>query len=105
MKTTYETSKDSNVTNMKEELLSNLENPANLEKLYRRNMALFKEAFERVYPHIKGQPAADTWHERLSYKADEIDWGNRRELTFIALAILIAGFIVKIPDLFGNFSF
>lgn len=85
---------------MKDDILANLSNPGQLEKLYRSNKAPFKREFSLLYPELRGNALADFWNERLHYESDEINWGTGRELIFVVLAALIAGFIAKIPGLF-----
>jgi hypothetical protein len=85
---------------MKEEILTHLNDPKQLEKMYRANKAPFKRAFGTLYPELKGNAVADFWHERLNYESDEINWGTSRELLFVIIASLIAGFIAKLPAIF-----
>ncbi|RDC64153.1 DUF4153 domain-containing protein [Adhaeribacter pallidiroseus] len=85
---------------MKNEILANLHDPGQLEKLYRRNKASFKQAFRNLYPELKGNLLAEFWNERLHYDNEEINWGTTRELVMVLLAALVAGFIAKIPSLF-----
>ena len=82
---------------MKEEILTHLNNPGQLEKLYRSSKVLFKREFSTLYPELKGSPLADFWNERLNYESDEINWGTGRELLFVIVASLLAGLIAKIP--------
>jgi hypothetical protein len=85
---------------MKEEIRSHLNDPKQLEKMYRANKAPFKRAFGTLYPELKGNAVADFWHERLNYETDEINWGTSRELSFVIIASLIAGLIAKLPAIF-----
>ncbi|MFN8344262.1 MAG: hypothetical protein U0X91_04630 [Spirosomataceae bacterium] len=82
---------------MKNEILAHLNEPGQLEKLYRTNKGPFKRAFSTLYPELKGNTLADFWNERLNYESEEIHWGSRKDLTFVILASLIAGFIAKLP--------
>lgn len=82
---------------MKQEILKNLDNPRQLEKLYRENGSTFRREFNLLYPEIKKNPAAQIWHERLNFENDEISWGTRSELIFVIVASFIAGLIAKIP--------
>jgi hypothetical protein len=82
---------------MKDDILAELDNPRELEKLYRSNKGAFKRAFLTLYPELKGHAFADCWNERLSYESDEINWGTRTELLFVIIASLIAGVIAKLP--------
>jgi len=83
---------------MKEEIINNLDNPRQLEKLYRDNKATFKREFNLVFPDIQESPTAQIWNERLNFENEEISWGTSNELTFVIVASLIAGLIAKIPE-------
>ncbi|HYC29258.1 MAG TPA: hypothetical protein VEB42_10585, partial [Chitinophagaceae bacterium] len=82
---------------MKEEILTYLHDPRQLEKLYRANKLPFKRAFSMLYPEIKGTGLADFWNERLNYEADEVSIGTRSDLLFAIIASLVAGLIAKLP--------
>ncbi|ALJ00914.1 DUF4153 domain-containing protein [Rufibacter tibetensis] len=86
---------------MRYEIISNLENPRHLEKLYRGNKAPFKREFSGIYPELKGNILADYWNERLNYETDDISWGTRNELLFVIFASLIAGLLAKVPAMFN----
>jgi len=83
---------------MKEEIISNLDNPKQLEKLYRDNKTTFKRAFDLIYPDIKDNPTAQVWNERLNFENEGISWGINNELPFVVLASVIAGFLAKVPE-------
>ena len=83
---------------MREEIINNIHNPAQLEKLYRDNKTSFSKAFNAVYTDIREHAVAQAWHERLNYEQEEINWGTRNELIFVLSACFIAGLIAKIPD-------
>jgi hypothetical protein len=84
---------------MKDEILVHLNNPHQLEKLYRANKLHFKRSFTAIYPQLKGNALADFWNERLNFETDEISWGTRSELAFVLTASFIAGLIAKLPHL------
>ncbi|HEX6847693.1 MAG TPA: hypothetical protein VF144_11985, partial [Chitinophagaceae bacterium] len=86
---------------MKEEILAHLNDPGQLEKMYRTNKGPFKREFNTLYPGVKGNLLADCWNERLNYDSDEISWGTRIELTFVIIASLVAGIIAKLPAIFS----
>jgi hypothetical protein len=86
---------------MKEEITSNLDNPAQLEKLYRDDKTIFKRAFNGIYPDIQETTAAQFWHERLNFENEEISWGTSHDLIFVIAATFIAGLLAKIPDFTG----
>lgn len=86
---------------MKEEILSNLDNPRELERLYRTDKSTFARAFKAVSPELKDNKLVGFWHERLNFPGDELVWGTTRDLTFVILASLVAGIIAKLPALLG----
>lgn len=82
---------------MKNVILAHLNEPGQLEKIYRSDKKHFKQAFGQLYPELKGNMLADFWNERLNYEGEEINWGTRRELLFIVIASMLAGVIAKLP--------
>lgn len=85
---------------MNESLYSLLEQPAELEKRYRKNKSAFTKEFNEGYPSIKGHPVADAWHERLNYEAEGVQWGTKSDWLFILIAGGIAGTLAKLPVFF-----
>ena len=82
---------------MKDEILIHLNDPGQLEKMYRNNKVSFKREFNTLYPELKGNILADFWNERLNYESNDINWGTGRELFFVIIASLVAGLIAKLP--------
>jgi len=82
-------------------ILSNIDNPAQLEKLYRNNKTAFKSEFNSLYPELSDNKLASFWHERLKYESSEINWGSNKDLGFVLIAALIGGLLAKIPYFFG----
>ena len=58
------------------DILTNIDNPRQLEKLYRDNKTAFKTEFNLLYPELTDNNLADYWHERLNYESSEISWGS-----------------------------
>lgn len=83
---------------MKNQILMHLDNPKQLEKMYRNNKLPFKREFIMLYPELKGNAVADFWNERLNYESEDINWGSRSELLFVAIASIVAGLIAKLPE-------
>src|SRR5947207_647558 len=81
------------------EILTKIDNPKELEKLYQDNKTAFKTEFNLLYPELTANKLADYWNERLNYKSSEISWGSSKELTFVIIASLVAGVIAKLPAL------
>ena len=86
---------------MIEQIKTNLDNPTQLEKLYRENKAAFKKEFNSLYPEIKENTTAQIWNERLNFESEEIFWGAKNELIFVIIASFIAGLIAKLPQFFN----
>ena len=84
---------------MKKEIINNLDNPRQLERLYRDNNTTFKRAFNLMYQDIQDNPTAQIWNERLNFQDEEISWGTGEELFFVIIATFIAGLIAKIPEI------
>jgi hypothetical protein len=82
---------------MKDEILTNLGNAAQLERLYRADKSAFKRAFNALLPELEDNPLVTFWNERLNYANDDISWGSGKELLLVILASLLAGLIAKLP--------
>jgi hypothetical protein len=83
----------------KDEMLSHLNDPGELEKMYRSDKVNFKRIFRTLYPELKSNSLADFWNERLNYESDEIKWGTGKDFLLVIVASLIAGLIAKLPAL------
>ena len=86
---------------MNEQILSLIDQPAELEKLYRKNKTAFTRSFTELYPSLKDNPLADAWYERLHFESEGIQWGSKGDWQFIGLAALLAGTLAKFPTLFA----
>ncbi len=86
---------------MKEAIIASIDNPTELERIYRINKTCFTQAFESVYPDIRENAVAQVWQERLHYKQEEISWGKKNELLFVVVTALTAGLLAKVPEIFS----
>lgn len=84
---------------MRDEILDHIDNPRQLEKLYRNNKTAFKTEFNLLYPELAENQLAQYWNERLNYESSEISWGSNKELLFVIIIALIAGVTAKLPSL------
>lgn len=89
------------LTVMKDQILSALDNPGHLEKLYRADKTTFARAFRDLSPELKDNTLFGFWSERLNYPNDEIAWGTRKDLLIVVIACLVAGTIAKFPAIFS----
>jgi len=85
---------------MNESLQDLLDQPAELEKRYRKNKSAFTKSFNELYASIKGHPVADAWQERLNYESEGVQWGSKADWLFILIAAAIAGTLAKLPAFF-----
>ena len=86
---------------MKDDIINNINNPAGLEKLYRKNKTAFKKEFEQVYLINKEVVSLQYWNERLNFQNDKIAVGSKNEILFIIIIAIIAGLMVNIPNFTG----
>ncbi|MDK2841633.1 MAG: hypothetical protein PWQ17_1138 [Anaerophaga sp.] len=52
---------------MKTDIKKHIDNPVQLEKLYRADKKGFEHAFFEIYPEIADKNAADFWKTRLEF--------------------------------------
>ena len=86
---------------MKDDIINNINNPAGLENLYRKNKTAFKKEFEQVYLINKEVVSLQYWNERLNFQNDKIAVGSKNEILFIIIITIIAGLMVNIPNFTG----
>lgn len=86
---------------MKDAIINNINNPAGLEKLYRKNKTAFKKEFEHVYSTNKEVVSLQYWNERLNFQNDKIAFGSINEILFVVIIAIIAGVMVNIPNFTG----
>ncbi|GAB3023089.1 hypothetical protein [Spirosoma pulveris] len=84
---------------MREEILSSLNNPRQLEKLYWTNKTTFKAAFNALYPNLQDNLLAEGWYQRLNYRADDLSWGTPGERLFVVAASGLAALLAQLPKL------
>ncbi|MCX6262459.1 MAG: DUF4153 domain-containing protein [Bacteroidia bacterium] len=96
---------------MIEKIRENINNPEELERLYRDDRKSFESGFEKVIPEIENSELARFWKIRLDYekassKTKKLLWSD---VLILITACLISGFLIKIPTLFDvdlqNFLF
>jgi hypothetical protein len=87
---------------MTEKIKENINDPENLERLYRDDRKSFESGFEKIYPEIANTEIAKFWKSRLDFeKTTEIM--KKLSLTDILVMIVVclfAVFLIRIPDIF-----
>ena len=86
---------------MRDLIISALDRPSELERLYRKNKAEFRQNFSSVYHEFQEQPIVQFWHERLNYESPDISWGTGKDLKLVLILSIIAGIMAKLPDIFS----
>ncbi|WP_162417744.1 hypothetical protein [Cyclobacterium roseum] len=86
---------------MKETIRRHINEPGQLESLYRSDKSGFRQAFRDLYPELQNIPLATFWQERLQHKGEGIHWGGRREWLLVFLLALLAGISAKLPVILG----
>ena len=86
---------------MKNNILAQIDNPVQLEKLYRENNAEFKKQFNEIYPNYKDNLGLQVWNERLNFESDKIALGSKNEILAVIVFILVGGLIANIPNITG----
>lgn len=87
---------------MEIKIKENIENPEQLEKLYRDDKKSFEKSFFEVYNEISDSKIAEFWKARLEYKnlvEPKIET-IKTDVLFLIITCLITGFLVKIPQIF-----
>ncbi|SEL92797.1 hypothetical protein [Parapedobacter koreensis] len=82
---------------MKDKILIHINDPKQLEKLYRADKSGFKRAFTSLYPELEDRILADYWNERLNYVDGDISWGSSKDLITVLIAVVLAGLLAKLP--------
>lgn len=88
---------------MEERIKEYISNPEKLEQLYRDDRKSFVSGFEKVYPEIEKSDLARFWKIRLDSEKmpARINRINLLDITVLITACIVAGFLIKIPDLFN----
>ena len=82
-----------NNSKMRDELLNNLDNPKQLEKLYRDNKVNFKKEFNQIYPEHQQNSNLSFWHERLNFEIEKQNLLAKNEIIIVIAFSFIAGLI------------
>jgi len=85
---------------MKQHIQKYLNQPEELERLYRKQPYEFQQAFEKLYPEIQSMEIAQFWNQRLAYENHRpaISWGKKGEWLLITGLALLAGLVAKLPE-------
>jgi len=81
----------------------NINNPEELERLYHEDKKSFESEFEKIYHEIETTDIARFWKSRLDFGKTPVKTrvGFGKDVLIMITICLIAGFLIKIPDLFN----
>lgn len=87
---------------MKTKIKDNIDNPEQLEKLYRSDNKGFQKAFSEIYTEIADFKITDFWKARLDYdfQNETIKKVHKTDVLFLIVTCIITGFLVKLPQIF-----
>lgn len=87
---------------METKIKENIDNPEQLEKLYRADKKSFEKSFFVIYKDITDFKMADFWKARLEYEnqGESKIAIKKTDVLFLIITCLITGFLVKIPQIF-----
>jgi hypothetical protein len=88
---------------MKERIKENINNPEKLEQLYREDRKSFESGFEKIYSELEESELARYWKIRLDSDKipDKTKKFNLTDIFVMIAACVLAGFLIKIPDIFN----
>lgn len=73
-----------------------LNQPNELERIYREDTNQFKQLFNELYPTIEHTETVQVWFERLNYKEDKLNVINRRDFINAIVIALLSGVLSRI---------
>ena len=81
----------------------NLDNPIELERLYRSDKKAFERTFQKIFPEIEGNALAGYWKIRLAedIEKDLFSGIMRYDIFAVVVSCFIAAFLIKTPTWFG----
>jgi hypothetical protein len=87
---------------MEIKIKENIDNPEQLERLYRTDKKGFQKAFNEIYQEIADFKMADFWKARLNFdfQSDSKIKVRKTDVLFLIVTCLITGFLVKLPQIF-----
>lgn len=86
---------------MKEIIKSKIQNPKELEKLFRLDPLSFRRDFNLIYPEVSNNQLAEFWNERLNFdNRSDISGSSKSELIFVIIASIISGVLANVPGIF-----
>lgn len=84
---------------MKNQILANIDNASELEKLYRSSKAEFKKQIQIISQENNPSIVIQVWQERLQYNESKMSIGRINEIKNLIIFVFIFGLIANISNL------
>lgn len=87
---------------METRIKESINNPEQLERLYRADKKSFEKSFFSIYHEIADFKIAESWKARLEYEnqGEPKIRIKKSDVLFLIITCLITGFLIKIPQIF-----
>ncbi|MBK9292317.1 MAG: DUF4153 domain-containing protein [Bacteroidetes bacterium] len=86
---------------MKDQIVSAIDQAAELEQLYRSNRKAFEQSFRQVFPQLQDKPLAQAWWYRLTKPDNSLSFGKQSEWVLLIFLSLLAWLVAKVPEFAG----
>lgn len=88
---------------MEEEIKNNIDQPEQLEQLYRSDKKQFAQAFQRLTKDIGNKDLIGFWSARLAldHPKESMEKNKQNKIYLLLIACLFTGFLIKLPQLFS----
>ena len=88
---------------MKNKIKEYIDNPQQLETLYRSDQNKFEKAFFEIYPEIASHKSSEFWKTRLEYdnQKEGIVKINKNEIFVLIIACALTALLIEIPQWFS----
>lgn len=86
---------------MKDKIKENIDNPVQLEKIYRADKKEFEKAFFEIYQEIAAYKISEFWKTRLEFNntKEDVFKTGKKDILFLIITCAIAAFLIEIPHL------
>ena len=88
---------------MEEEIKNNIDQPEQLEQLYRSDKKQFAQVFQRLTKDIGNKDLIGFWSARLAldHPKESLEKNKQNKIYLLLIACLFTGFLIKLPQLFS----
>jgi hypothetical protein len=89
---------------MKNKIKENIDNPHQLEVLFKADRKEFKKSFMEIYPEIAENRISGFWKTRLEFESlqDDSVKIRKKDILFLIISCVVSGLLIKIPQIFNT---